>query len=277
MVWLGIGVIHSNAQTDSVNFVSATWKSKKVDKGIVLKQCLFQGNLYNSNQHISILEVREGKRTEFRLGYEVKTLKLTSEFGQSAGAIAALNGTFFDMKEGGSVDFIKANGQVINENRLSKEKRGVHQQAALLIDHGKLSIAKWNGLENWEQTLTADEIMNSGPLLLFNSKAERIDSSSFAVTRHPRTVVAVTAGRVLLITIDGRHENAAGMNLFELQRIMQWLKVQDALNLDGGGSTTLWIHNQPDNGVVNYPSDNKLWDHLGERKVANVVLLKKRK
>lgn len=66
------------------------------------------------------------------------------------------------------------------------------------------------------------------------------------------------------------------MSLFELSKLMRWLKSDDAINLDGGGSTTLWINNQPENGVVNYPSDNKKWDHEGERKVANVVLLKKK-
>jgi exopolysaccharide biosynthesis protein len=44
--------------------------------------------------------------------------------------------------------------------------------------------------------------------------------------------------------------------------------------MDGGGSTTMWVKNQPDNGVVNYPSDNKKWDHYGERKVANVILVR---
>jgi len=55
---------------------------------------------------------------------------------------------------------------------------------------------------------------------------------------------------------------------------MKWLKVQNGINMDGGGSTTLWISNQPGNGVVNYPTDNKKWDHEGERKVANVVIVK---
>jgi exopolysaccharide biosynthesis protein len=79
----------------------------------------------------------------------------------------------------------------------------------------------------------------------------------------------------MLITVDGRHENAAGMSLFELQKIARWLSSKDAINLDGGGSTTLWIGNQPGIGVVNYPCDNRKWDHEGERKVANVLLVKK--
>jgi exopolysaccharide biosynthesis protein len=66
------------------------------------------------------------------------------------------------------------------------------------------------------------------------------------------------------------------MTLFELTKLTRWLKSDDAINLDGGGSTTLWINNYPENGVVNYPTDNKKWDHAGERKVANVVLLKEK-
>jgi exopolysaccharide biosynthesis protein len=66
------------------------------------------------------------------------------------------------------------------------------------------------------------------------------------------------------------------MNLFELTKLIRWLHASDAINLDGGGSTTLWINNYKDGGVVNFPTDNKKWDHEGERKVANVVLLKKR-
>jgi len=89
----------------------------------------------------------------------------------------------------------------------------------------------------------------------------------FAITKNKR---------ILLITVDGRNINSAGMSLFELTKLMRWLKADDAINLDGGGSTTLWINNYMENGVVNYPTDNKKWDHEGQRKVANVVLLKKK-
>jgi exopolysaccharide biosynthesis protein len=42
-----------------------------------------------------------------------------------------------------------------------------------------------------------------------------------------------------------------------------------ALNLDGGGSSTAWVAGK---GIVNYPSDNKKWDHQGERSVATALL-----
>lgn len=103
-------------------------------------------------------------------------------------------------------------------------------------------------------------------------------SASFNLTRHPRSAVVVTtSGKVLLITVEGRHENGAGMSLFELRNILKWLSASEAINLDGGGSTTLWISGQPGSGVVNYPIDTKKWDHTGERKVANVLILRRNK
>ena len=49
---------------------------------------------------------------------------------------------------------------------------------------------------------------------------------------------------------------------------MQALGAVDAMNFDGGGSSTAWINTH---GIVNYPSDNKKFDHEGERGVATVI------
>lgn len=267
------------AQSDSIAVVNAQWTKEKITKGITLKTFWFQNTLFNSNQNVSVLEVNSKGKYVFDLGFDAKKLITTSDFGKQANAIAALNGTFFDIANGGSVDYIKSNGEVINENRLSKNgKRANHQKSALLIQKGKLSIAKWDGNSDWEKTLVADDIMVSGPLLILNQSEEKLDTANvFNKTRHPRTAVAITKNnKVLLITVDGRNANSAGMSLFELSKLMRWLQADDAINLDGGGSTTLWINNWGENGVVNYPTDNRKWDHEGQRKVANVLLLKKK-
>lgn len=265
-------------QTDSITIVKAGWSSQKIAPGIRLKIYHFtDSSLFNSNQNITILEIKHKRKTVFDLGYEPQKLKYTSTFGKEANAIAALNGTFFDVKNGGSVDLIKANGKMINENRLDKNsERSAHQKAALLFENGKLGIAKWDGTAEWEKQLDAEDMMVTGPLLILDKQPEQLDTASaFNKTRHPRTAVAVTKkNRILLITIDGRNANAAGMSLFELSSFLRWMKTIDGINLDGGGSTTLWIRGQPGTGVVNYPTDNKKWDHEGERKVANVVLVK---
>ncbi|RYG08464.1 MAG: phosphodiester glycosidase family protein, partial [Chitinophagaceae bacterium] len=150
-----------------------------------------------------------------------------------------------------------------------------HQQAAIVINEaGKLSLKKWDNTPRWENNLTEKDVMLSGPLLVFNTVVEELDTSSFTKARHPRSAIGVKAnGKIIFLTVDGRQENSAGLSLPELTKVMRWLGCVSAINLDGGGSTTLWTEK---NGVINYPSDNKKWDHEGERKVANVVILKKK-
>jgi len=267
------------AQFDSLAVLKADWKKEKLASGVHLKTFWFNKSLFNSNQNVSIVEIKQKRGLFFDLGYDPKILLKTSDFGKQNNALAALNGTFFDIANGGSVDYIRADGQVINENRLGRiGNRAGHQESALVFNKGKLSILKWNGQQNWEQSIEAEDVMVSGPLLILNQIVEKLDTAnSFNKTRHPRTVVAITKNnRVLLISVDGRNENSAGMNLFELTKLMRWLNARDAINLDGGGSTTLWLNNYGENGVVNFPSDNRKWDHEGQRKVANVVLLLKR-
>ena len=267
------------AQTDSLAVVSTDWNEQRIARGVKLKQFCFNNSLFKSNQNVTILEVKQRGKRYFDLAYEPQVLRKTSDFGQAANALAALNGTFFDIKNGGSVDFIEADDQVINNNRLAKnEARGLHQQSAILFKKGKLSLSKWSGEPEWEQTLDAEDIMVTGPLLILDSETQKLDTANaFNKTRHPRTAVAITKNnRVLLITVDGRQENSAGMSLFELTKFINWLGASHAINLDGGGSTTLWVNNNSGGTVVNYPSDNKKWDHEGERKVANVILLFKK-
>lgn len=271
--------VETFAQSDSLAVLKAKWKKEKITSGVHLKTFWFNMSLFNSNQNVSILQIKQKRSLYFDLGYDPKILFKTSDFGKKNNALAALNGTFFDIANGGSVDYIRADGRVINENRFGKSGiRSVHQESALVFNGGNLSIAKWNGKEDWEQSIEADDIMVSGPLLLLNQTVEKLDTANaFNKTRHPRTAVAITKNkRVLLVTVDGRNENSKGMSLFELTKLMRWLNASDAINLDGGGSTALWINNYLGTGLVNFPTDNRKWDHEGERKVANVVLLKKK-
>ena len=95
--------------------------------------------------------------------------------------------------------------------------------------------------------------------------------------RHPRTAVALTReNKLLLITVDGRERRAQGMSAAELTHFLRrYFDPQAALNIDGGGSTTMWIQN-PGNGnspVVNFPTDNKRFDHYGQRLVTSFILI----
>jgi exopolysaccharide biosynthesis protein len=90
--------------------------------------------------------------------------------------------------------------------------------------------------------------------------------AGFDTERHPRTVIGVDrSGTIWLITVDGRNPSLSlGMTFRELQGLASRLELQDALNLDGGGSTTMVVKGQ----VVNHPSDA-----AGPRKVSDSLLV----
>lgn len=89
---------------------------------------------------------------------------------------------------------------------------------------------------------------------------------AFITARHPRTAIGISEDRerLFLVTVDGRQLASAGMSLYELASLMADLGAWDALNLDGGGSTTLVAGTE----VANLPSDP-----TGERPVSNAILL----
>ena len=87
--------------------------------------------------------------------------------------------------------------------------------------------------------------------------------------RHPRTVIGVDRrGAIWLIVIDGRQPtHSVGMTLPDLVRLADRLELRDALNLDGGGSTTMVVKGK----VINRPSDP-----AGPRAVSDAIVVKAR-
>ncbi|WP_249044277.1 phosphodiester glycosidase family protein, partial [Crossiella equi] len=88
-------------------------------------------------------------------------------------------------------------------------------------------------------------------------------------TMHPRTAVGFSADghRLWLLTVDGRQADSRGMTERELAETLRSLGADDALNLDGGGSSTMLARRAGDSaaGVHNQPSDG------GERLVPNGI------
>lgn len=116
----------------------------------------------------------------------------------------------------------------------------------------------------------ADDITNGVSLLVRNRKIQLTweqekTNKAFVETRHPRTAVAkLKDGKFLMITVDGRSEASGGIGLQDLAEYLVSLGAVDAMNLDGGGSTTMFV----DGKVVNKPSDKE-----GERKVSDAILV----
>lgn len=117
---------------------------------------------------------------------------------------------------------------------------------------------------------TPDFIIGGGPLLLAQGQVqtdtESFNPDSFYNFRHPRTAFGVRAdGTLVLVTVDGRQpKKSVGMTIPELIALMQELGCRDAINLDGGGSTTMVIRNK----VVNSVSDA-----TGERPVSDALVV----
>jgi exopolysaccharide biosynthesis protein len=136
-------------------------------------------------------------------------------------------------------------------------------------------------LENGQEVVLRDRLgaVNGGPLLVERGR-DRItafaegfvhaDNPSFfygfGISRNPRTIAGITArGELLLVAIDGRQPGySVGASFDEEAGVMRALGAVDAVNLDGGGSTTLVI----DGELVNRPSDA-----TGERPIGDALLL----
>lgn len=115
-----------------------------------------------------------------------------------------------------------------------------------------------------------DFMLGGGPQLIsagkkvFAAETGRYSESLYQ-QRHPRTALGWRAdGKLVLLTVDGRQKQSVGMTVDELAGLMLELGCIEAMNLDGGGSTTMVIKNQ----IVNHPSDA-----TGERPVSDALMI----
>ncbi|MGQ9454721.1 MAG: phosphodiester glycosidase family protein [Armatimonadota bacterium] len=130
----------------------------------------------------------------------------------------------------------------------------------------RFDIQSPNGFD-WTNVLQA---VGGGPWLLRDGKpwidtvAEGFSVTGFEKARHPRTAVGLTRdSKLLLVTVDGRQTISVGVSLQDLAELMMKLAAVSAINLDGGGSTTLSVRGI----LVNAPSGGI------EREVSNALLV----
>lgn len=279
LISLAVG---ASAQTvgDSLTISSALWDKQKVTKGVTALHAQFP-MLYGGAQDVYMVEIKGRKKFEV-LDHNGRAL--TSRKAQDSKALAAVNGTYFDMGETGrSVCFVAKNGRVIEYTHKSL---GQLTNGAVVMKGRKVEIMPWD--VSIERQLFPDstgiaafakeDVMVAGPLLLQNGREESFYNESHVMGKHPRSVIAVKGGKVYFIVVDGRDaERAIGVTIPELAHMMRVLKMDSALNLDGGGSSTLWVRPQiqyyndgtpvcPCNGILNEPSGGD------ERAVSNSIL-----
>ena len=112
-VFLCCGMFAAMAQTaaDSLAIVSADWQTEPLQKGMLYKKAVFS-SLYGVPQEVSIFEISPKR---YRFDVLVHNPKEeTSVAARHAGAVAAINGSYFDMKAGNSVCYLRKDGVVID-------------------------------------------------------------------------------------------------------------------------------------------------------------------
>jgi len=254
------------------------WSKVVVADGIVLHQASFTGSLFDANQYLCVLEVAPGARFDIVPAAE-KTLAKTSEIAEREGAVAAINGSFFNMRAPyGSVNYLRVDGQELAPNAYDAYEntsggRSIRQTGAVATFRGDMYVLKGDVIARWERDIEAEDVVTTGPMLLIGGEPEGIVVNDFNTRRNPRTAVGRRSdGTVLLVVADGRNKEAAGLSMLELQLVMLALGCEDAVNLDGGGSTAMVVRGE----VVNHPSDNRRFDADGERPVANAIVVKEK-
>lgn len=136
----------------------------------------------------------------------------------------------------------------------------------------RLNLNLWpvetEAADSWKR---ATSVIGGGPQLIKDGRVEITNTSekilpSFVNDGHPRTAIAkLKSGQILLVTVDGRQPGESiGMSLTMLADLLIEFGAMEAINLDGGGSTTMVIRNE----LVNKPSDA-----AGERPVSDAILV----
>lgn len=107
-----------------------------------------------------------------------------------------------------------------------------------------LTMPQWSDVKH---------IIGGGPYLVKNGQVY-VDMTEQKLGsiggRNPRTAIGYTAdNNLVIVTVDGRESSSIGMTLFELANFMKSIGCYNAMNLDGGGSTVLYVKGK----VVNHP------------------------
>jgi exopolysaccharide biosynthesis protein len=264
--------LNLNGQIKGFNKIR--WDREKIAPGLVWKSShtILEDTV---PQNINILIINTNKR-KISLLYNPKQNIPVSKQASDGNVLAAVNAGFFNIKEGGSVTYIRVNGMIVDSDTAQKWIRLNNMNGSLLIDYtGHLVIHGVMPNSWYDSHPEFRDALITGPLLLKDEKQVLLPETSLVITKHPRTSVGIINNhKILLLTLDGRTNQATGMTLLQLTELMISLRCKDAVNLDGGGSTTMWIRGKPFNGVVNMPCDNKLFDHEGERAVSDILIIK---
>lgn len=187
----------------------------------------------------------------------VREQAAAAESARGVNVVAAVNGDFYNMGTGQPTGVLVMNGQVVN-NAAGRNYFAILKDGTAVIRTGSLQ---------------GDEAEAIGGALMLISDGEIavVGNDSYYTTKQPRTAVGITAdGQVVIVVADGRQApTSSGYTYIELAEKMLELGCVDAINLDGGGSTTYLAQYSGTDELVlaNTPSDGQ------ERSVSSSLLV----
>jgi hypothetical protein len=165
----------------------------------------------------------------------------------ATGHADAIVGGFFVRPDGAPLGEVRTHGVRRRHVPFAAPWDGV--RACVHVDGGTARVARRDELPAEPR----GDLLQAGPLLVRDSQSvyERAEDpegfrlgawqfdSDITDGRYPRAALGMAPGRLLAVAVDGRGVHDAGLTLEELAALMAGLGASDALNLDGGGSTTL--------------------------------------
>ena len=181
------------------------------------------------------------------------------DFARGRGAVVAINGDYFDTA-------LNPFGLAMGDGTVWwQAAAGVRRQEVLGVGPGRARIfprdAPLREPKRWMTGAVA-----GWPLVVENCSpvTSLPGSPHFTLAPHPRTAVGLSKDRrgLLFLVADGRRDGVPGLTLPELAALLVEVGACTALNLDGGGSSALWLRDR----IVNRPSDGferKVANHLG--------------
>jgi Phosphodiester glycosidase len=166
---------------------------------------------------------------------------------QARGIEEAVVGGFFARPDGKPLGEVRVAGEGLEHVPFDAPWHRV--RACVHAVDGSVRIAPRDALE----AAPAGDLLQAGPLLVrdgavvfdrgadaegFSAGSRQFDSD-ITDGRHPRAALGIGPDRLVAVACDGRAADEAGLTLEELAAFMAELGCVDALNLDGGGSTSL--------------------------------------
>lgn len=190
------------------------------------------------------------------------------------GCLDAVVGGFFVRPDGAPLGDVRIGGRALPT--LPFEDGWGEIRACVGSDGGRLRLA---ARPEFGQS-PAGDLLQAGPLLVAHGRAlDAGDPEGFSAGsgqfdsditagRYPRAALALTAETILAVACDGRAVDEAGLTLTELAGALVNLGAQDAINLDGGGSTSLVANYR----LVNRPREEHGVELAGGRPVATALV-----